>query len=91
MNCCASWWLIDVNTGILICGWVVLVQGWEKTLGDSVELQGVLYYDCPEAVLTERILARGKTSGVYELRVCACEYFADSNACQVGQMTISSH
>ena len=67
------------------------LQGWEKTLGDSVELQGVLYYDCPEAVLTERILARGKTSGVYELRVCACEYCADSNACQVGQMTISSH
>ena len=64
--------MIDVNTGILICGWVVLVQGWEKTLGDSVELQGVLYYDCPEAVLTERILARGKTSGVYELRVCVC-------------------
>ena len=71
MNCCASWWLIDVNTGILICGWDVLVQGWEKTLGDSVELQGVLYYDCPEEVLTERILARGKTSGVYKLRVCA--------------------
>ena len=46
------------------------LQGWEKTLGDSVELQGVLYYECPEAVLTERILARGKTSGVYELRVC---------------------
>ena len=63
--------MIDVNTGILICGWVVLVQGWEKTLGDSVELQGVLYYDCPEEVLTERILARGKTSGVYKLRVRA--------------------
>ena len=47
------------------------LQGWEKTLGDSVELQGVLYYDCPEEVLTERILARGKTSGVYKLRVCA--------------------
>jgi hypothetical protein len=61
--------LIDVSTGILICGWIVLVQGWEKTLGDSVELQGVLYYDCPEEVLTERILARGKTSGAYEQRV----------------------
>merc|ERR1711865_834455 len=38
-------------------------EGWEKTLGDSVELQGVLFYDCPEEVLTARILERAKSSG----------------------------
>jgi UMP-CMP kinase len=38
-------------------------EGWEQTVGDGVELAGVLFFDCPEEALTERIIERGKTSG----------------------------
>ena len=38
-------------------------QGWEETVGDDVDLAGVLYFDCPEDKLVERIVERGKTSG----------------------------
>ena len=39
------------------------VAGWNKFVGDSANLAGVLYFDCPEAVLQNRLLERGKSSG----------------------------
>jgi len=36
---------------------------WYEVMGDSVQLQMVLVFDCPEQVLEERLLDRGKTSG----------------------------
>ena len=42
-----------------MCQW----EGWEKEIGDAVDLQGVINFECSEDILTERILERGKTSG----------------------------
>jgi len=39
------------------------VDGWTKVLGDLVHLRGVLFFDCPEATMEERLLKRGETSG----------------------------
>mmetsp|Transcript_31617 Transcript_31617/g.57502 ORF Transcript_31617/g.57502 Transcript_31617/m.57502 type:complete len:1768 (+) Transcript_31617:51-5354(+) len=39
------------------------MQGWEKVLGGKVEVKFALFFDCSEAVMEERILERGKTSG----------------------------
>lgn len=39
------------------------VAGWNKFVGDSANLAGVLYFDCPENVLEKRLLNRAKTSG----------------------------
>lgn len=39
------------------------LAGWQQVVGDSLELGGVLFYDCPEAKMEERLLERGKTSG----------------------------
>ena len=38
-------------------------EGWEKAVGDSATLAGVLYFDCPEETLVERCIARGKAAG----------------------------
>lgn len=38
-------------------------SGWEEHLGDKTELAAVLYFEAKEEVMTERILARSKTSG----------------------------
>jgi len=39
------------------------LSGWQQVVGDSLQLGGVLFYDCPEEVMQERLLERGKTSG----------------------------
>ena len=39
------------------------VSGWQQVVGDSLTVGGVLFYDCPEEVMQERLLERGKTSG----------------------------
>lgn len=39
------------------------LSGWQQVVGDSLLLGGVLFYDCPEEVMQERLLERGKTSG----------------------------
>ena len=36
---------------------------WEDILGSSSTVEFVLYLDCPEEVMTERLLRRGQTSG----------------------------
>ena len=36
---------------------------WYQVMGDEFSLQMVLVFDCPEEVLQERLLDRGKTSG----------------------------
>ena len=39
------------------------LAGWQKVAGGALNVAGVLFYDCPEAVMEERLLQRGKTSG----------------------------
>ncbi|XP_002131814.4 UMP-CMP kinase-like [Ciona intestinalis] len=39
------------------------LDGWNEEMGDKVDVQFVLYLDCPEEVCTKRILNRGLTSG----------------------------
>lgn len=39
------------------------IRGWESTMEDSCDVEGVLFLDCPEDVLETRILGRGLTSG----------------------------
>jgi len=38
-------------------------SAWEKQMADKVDLQFILFFDCPEEVMQERILTRGKSSG----------------------------
>lgn len=40
------------------------LQGWKEEMHeDEFQVEGVLFYDCPESVMEERLLERGKTSG----------------------------
>lgn len=40
------------------------LQGWKEEMGeDEFQVEGVLFFDCPESVMEERLLERGKTSG----------------------------
>lgn len=39
------------------------LDGWHKVMGSSADVAGVLFYDCPEAVMERRLLQRGLTSG----------------------------
>ena len=39
------------------------VSGWSEVMDDKVNLRGVLFFDCPEATMEERLLKRGETSG----------------------------
>jgi len=38
-------------------------NAWDKLLGSSCTVEFVLYLDCPESVMTQRLLQRGQTSG----------------------------
>ena len=39
------------------------LSGWQQVTGTSLQVGGVLFYDCPEEVMESRLLERGKTSG----------------------------
>lgn len=39
------------------------LQGWDSCMDDICDLEAVFYLDCPEEVLEQRLLTRGKTSG----------------------------
>lgn len=39
------------------------LTGWQKQIGDKVNIQFVLFFECPENVCVARCLARGKHSG----------------------------
>ncbi|TMW64384.1 hypothetical protein Poli38472_013006 [Pythium oligandrum] len=40
------------------------LQGWQQEMPeDEFHVEGVLFFDCPESVMEERLLERGKTSG----------------------------
>ena len=39
------------------------ISGWQKVVGEELNAAAVLVYDCPEEVLEERLIERGKTSG----------------------------
>jgi len=39
------------------------IRGWESTMEDNCDVEGVLFLDCPEEILESRILGRGLTSG----------------------------
>ena len=39
------------------------LSGWQQVTGDSLQVGGVLFYDCPEDVMEARLIERGKTSG----------------------------
>lgn len=38
-------------------------QGWEATMTDLSDVRCVLFLHCPEEVLEQRLLSRGKNSG----------------------------
>lgn len=37
--------------------------GWDAMVGDTVDMGGVLYFDCPEDILVARIEERGRLAG----------------------------
>lgn len=40
------------------------LQGWKDEMPEEeFSVEGVLFYDCPESVMEDRLLERGKTSG----------------------------
>lgn len=40
------------------------LQGWQEAMAeDEFQVQGVLFFDCSESVMEQRLLERGKTSG----------------------------
>ena len=39
------------------------LDGWVQVMGDSVKVEFCLFFEVSEAVMTERLLERGKTSG----------------------------
>jgi len=39
------------------------LEGWFAVMGESVGISMVLFFDCPEEVMTQRLLKRGETSG----------------------------
>ena len=39
------------------------VRGWNETAGDSTDVRALLFLDCSEDVMTERLMERAKTSG----------------------------
>lgn len=39
------------------------LEGWNRVMGQDAEVEGVLFYDCPETVMESRLIKRGETSG----------------------------
>jgi len=39
------------------------VSAWNDVVGDTALVERVLFFECPEDILTSRLLERGKTSG----------------------------
>ena len=39
------------------------LAGWDRCMQGAAEVEGVVFLDCPENVMLERLLARGATSG----------------------------
>lgn len=39
------------------------LEAWFDVMGDKAEIANVLFFDCPESVMEERLLGRGATSG----------------------------
>lgn len=39
------------------------VNAWKDVVGKAANVERVLFFECPEDVLTSRLLERGKTSG----------------------------
>ena len=39
------------------------LEGWDGIMRDFAEVSFVLFFDCPEEVMEQRLLSRGKTSG----------------------------
>ena len=39
------------------------VDAWDAVVGDAATVEAVLFFECPEGVLTSRLLERSKTSG----------------------------
>lgn len=39
------------------------MTGWQSEMEGRVQVEGVLFFDCPEEVCVERIIERGKSSG----------------------------
>ena len=40
------------------------LAGWHRVVGDSLDVAGVLLYDCPEEVMEARLLERGPRRAV---------------------------
>lgn len=54
------------RTGFLIDGFPRSegnVAAWDEVVGDDADVESVLFFECPEDVLTSRLLERAKTSG----------------------------
>eukprot|EP01083_Nonionella_stella_P251011 866517_1 len=39
------------------------VNSWKEVVGDEANVESVLFFECPEDILTSRLLERAKTSG----------------------------
>lgn len=38
-------------------------EGWQAVVGNEADVKGILYFNCSEEVMKQRILKRGETSG----------------------------
>jgi len=48
------------------------VSAWKDVVGDAAVVERVLFFECPEDVLTSRLLERGKTSGRNDDSIVSC-------------------
>jgi len=39
------------------------MKGWDTVIGDAADVKFVLFFDCPEDVMVERLMKRGQSSG----------------------------
>ena len=44
-------------------------EGWIKVMGDDVNMEFVLFFDCPEEVMLERIMSRAQKAAAGQQRV----------------------
>ncbi|KAL7479408.1 hypothetical protein ACHAW6_005140 [Cyclotella cf. meneghiniana] len=65
-NAMLDLWTRNGQTKFLIDGFprsAGNVNAWNDVVGDEAVVERVLFFECPEDVLTSRLLERGKTSG----------------------------
>lgn len=75
-NAMLDLWTKNGQTKFLIDGFprsAGNVNAWNDVVGEEAVVERVLFFECPEDVLTSRLLERGKTSGRNDDSIVSCE------------------